>query len=54
MIAFSGPVAQWIEQAFPKRCVGGSSPLRPISTRLCSVVLISKSSTDAATEEEPC
>jgi hypothetical protein len=30
IIAISGPVAQWIEQAFPKRCVGGSIPLRPI------------------------
>jgi hypothetical protein len=31
MIELSGAVAQWIERRFPKPCVGGSSPLRPIA-----------------------
>ena len=31
MHRFRGPVAQWIEQRFPKPLVGGSTPLRPTS-----------------------
>lgn len=31
IIKLLGAVAQWIEQAFPKRLAGGSSPLSPTS-----------------------
>ena len=35
-----GAVAQGIEQAFPKRCVGGSIPLSPTSPEIFSYGLI--------------